>query len=112
MRQLLVYIIFLTFFSACATAPNPGRPAETVHQQTSAAQKVLGSITGRDVSRNELKRVVNDIKTNAESRGAVEKILGSGSAPVIKYSPKTGKHYSGNVDVDPETGEKLEVLAE
>ena len=42
------------------------------------------------------------------------KIVGAqdGAAPVVKYSPVTGKHYSGDLEFDPETGARLEVLPE
>ena len=57
-------------------------------------------------------RVAQDIQKNEGTRSAVQKIIGAGERSVIKYSPVTGKHYSGELDIDPETGVKLEILKE
>lgn len=78
-------VVFL--FSGCATAP---RPASTVKQPESVSQQI-------EAARKVVKGMV---------------AASSDAAPVIKYSPTTGKHYSGNLEFDPETGEKLEVLPE
>lgn len=84
-----ITLLVLTLFTCagCATPLAPagvaGMSAETPRDQLDAARKVVGGM-----------------------------VAGSGRSAVIKYSPTTGKHYSGNLDVDPETGEKLEVLAE
>lgn len=57
--------------------------------------------------------VAVDVYQNPESRAAAQKILGvNADQPVIKYSPVTGKHYSGDLEFDPETGAKLEVVKE
>ncbi len=89
-----------------------GQPAETPAQQMAAAQKVMGAMAGKEVSREDLKRVAADIQTNEDSRNAVNKIIGVQSPMVIKYSPVTGKHYSGDLEFDPETGARLEILQE
>lgn len=103
-------------FAGCATTPKAlppvAKPAETVNERLDAARKVIGGMSSRDVSREDFGRVAGDIEHNEETRAVVGKIIGSGPAPAVKYSPTTGKHYNGNVDVDPETGEKLEVLPE
>ena len=65
------------------------------------------------VSRSDLKALATDMQKNEDTRSAVQKIMGATSEkPVIKYSPVTGKHYSADLDYDPETGTKLEVLQE
>ena len=82
-------------------------------EQLDAAQKVMGAMAGgRDMSPSDMKRVVRDIRTNRESQSAVQKIIGTTGDPVVKYSPVTGKHYSGDLEYDPETGAKLEVIKE
>ncbi|NLE65395.1 MAG: hypothetical protein GX606_05735 [Elusimicrobia bacterium] len=80
------------FFSGCAT--------------TRSAAAVTPTDRG-------LQAVAVDIYQNRESRSAAEKILGVGDKkPVMKYSPVTGKHYSGDLEFDPETGVRLEVVPE
>lgn len=76
------------------------------------AQKVMGGMAGQDVSHEDMRRAVKDVQGNKGSREAVNKILGGGKPTVVKYSPLTGKHYSGDLEFDPETGVKLEILPE
>ncbi len=79
-------LCFVSFFSGCATAPKP-------------------SVSAND---QKLQAVAIDLQKNPESRQAAEKILGVNTDhPVVKYSPVTGKHYSGDLEFDPETGAKL-----
>lgn len=62
---------------------------------------------------SQFQSVAVDIYQNEESRSAAKKILGvDAEKPVVKYSPVTGKHYSGDLEFDPETGAKLEVVPE
>jgi hypothetical protein len=101
--------------SGCATASKPpagSKTVETVPQQIDAAQKVVSAMAGHEMTPGDMKRVVGDIRKDGESRSAVQKILGTTEKPVIKYSPATGKHYSGELEFDPETGVKLEVVPE
>jgi hypothetical protein len=104
-------------FAGCSSIPKKPvaqvNTAETVDQQIDAAQKVVGAMGNAEVSRSELRALATDMQKNEESRSAVQKIIGAtDEKPVIKYSPVTGKHYSGDVEYDPETGVKLEILKE
>lgn len=110
MRWVLLGVA-VVLVSGCASAPRR-HPQETPVQQLDAAQKVLGAMAGRDVTRTDLERVGKDIQQHEDSRSAVTKIVGAGGPVVIKYSPVTGKHYSGDLEFDPETGARLKVLEE
>jgi hypothetical protein len=104
-------------FAGCSTIPKKpvaqANPSETVAQQLDAAQKVVGAMGNKEVSRQDLKALAVDMQKNADSRSAVQKIIGvTNEKPVIKYSPVTGKHYSSDLEYDPETGAKLEVIEE
>ena len=83
---------------------------ETTDQQLDAARKVVGGMANRDMSREELLKFGQGLQHDPQAGDAVNKIVGNGQAPVVKYSPVTGKHYSGDVDIDPETGVKLLVV--
>jgi len=109
--------LFSVLLFGCATTTNrplkSSRPVETTSEQLDAAQKVVGAMGNKEVSRKDLNTLATDMQKNPESRSAVQKIIGvSDEKPVIKYSPATGKHYSGELEYDPETGVKLEVLKE
>ena len=113
---VLVFLCSI-WFAGCSSIPKKpaaqARPVETVDQQLEAAQKVVGAMGNTEVSREDLKALATDLQRDQASRSAVQKIIGvSNERPVIKYSPVTGKHYSGDLEFDPETGVKLEVLKE
>lgn len=110
-------LALLVLSSGCASPakkpPEGARPTETTAEQVDAVKKVMGAMGGgREISNSDMKRVARDIQTDQESRSAVEKIIGVSGSPVIKYSPVTGKHYSGDLEYDPETGARLEVIKE
>ncbi|MBF0569381.1 MAG: hypothetical protein HQL18_01210 [Candidatus Omnitrophica bacterium] len=90
----LLFAYCLLVVAGCATTkPAPTGSAATVDQKFQA--------------------VAVDIYKNEDSRSAAQKILGvTNDKPVIKYSPVTGKHYSGDLEFDPETGAKLKVVEE
>lgn len=111
MKFCVVLLWCMCVLSGCVSA-RPSAPLSSPEDQLQMVQKVVGGMSGREVSNADMKRVVRDVQQNPNSRAAVNKILGAGDPVVVKYSPVTGKHYSGNLDVDPETGVKLEVLSE
>ena len=91
MLFLVSLAVFCTTFSGCATTSKP-------------------AVAPMD---DKFRAVAVDVYQNPESRSAAKKILGVDAPPqVIKYSPVTGKHYSGDLEFDPETGAKLEVIKE
>ncbi len=104
-------LCLVTYMAGCATTPKsaPVKPVETVDQQLEAARKVVGGMANRDLSREELIKFGQGLNRDPEAKTAVQKIVAPSAAPVIKYSPVTGKHYSGDLEYDPETGVKLEV---
>ncbi len=105
-------LFFCVLLAGCATAPKPlgtGKSPETIDEQLEAAQKVVGGMANKDMSREDLIKFGQNLKKDPEAQIAVQKITAP-AAPVIKYSPVTGKHYSGDVDIDPETGVKLQIL--
>ncbi len=111
MKLIPMLLLCGLLFGGCASGRSSA-PKETPNDQFDMAQKVMGGMTGRDVSNSDMKRMIRDVQTDPGSRDAANKILGAGKPVVVKYSPVTGKHYSGELEVDPETGVKLEILPE
>ncbi|NTV29186.1 MAG: hypothetical protein HGA80_03790 [Candidatus Omnitrophica bacterium] len=114
---LTCVVILNGMLAGCSSAPRrpiaTERTVETGPEQLDAAQKVMGAMAGgRDVTQEDMKRVARDIRSNREAQSAMQKIVGASGSPVVKYSPVTGKHYSGDLEYDPETGAKLEVIKE
>lgn len=116
--KALFYSIGLALFlGGCASpakVPLSGHSSESAREQLEAAEKVVGGMTGRPVSREDMNRVARELRTNEDSRSAVQKIIGLGSEdpPVEKYSPLTGRHYSGRLEYEPGTGVKLLPIVE
>lgn len=56
-----------------------------------------------------MREVAKKLQSDEEAQTAVEAISESleGKNINIKYSPATGKRYSGDLEYDPETGVKL-----
>jgi hypothetical protein len=110
----LLILCFCFISGGCASRParlSPeGGSAETAAQQIDAVQKVVSGMTGRQVSSEDMRRVAREVEKDPESRAVMQKILSSGSVPREKYSPATGKHYSAELEFDPETGVRLEFV--
>jgi hypothetical protein len=82
---------------------------ESPQEAVSALGHVAGAYAGRDLSEAELKKLAQDLQKDEEAQSAVKAIADTmeGKSAGIKYSPATGKRYSGNLEYDPETGVKL-----
>lgn len=110
---LYLLILSLSFLFGCASIPRtqrPGPATETLDQRLDAAQKVIGTMAQKDMTREDLIRLGRKLRNDPDASAAVDKIIGVKQSVVIKYSPVTGKHYSSDLEYDPETGVKLEVL--
>lgn len=106
-------ILSLSFLFGCTSIPRtqrPGAATETLDQGLDAAQKVIGTMAQKDMTRKDLMRLGQQLRNDPDASAAVDKIIGVKQPMVIKYSPATGKHYSSDLEYDPETGVKLEVL--
>jgi len=77
---------------------------ETTKEAVNAMGVVAGSYTGKPMTEEELQQKAKEIDADPEAQSAIQAIT---SAPQIKYSPVTGKRYSGDLEFDPETGAKL-----
>ena len=74
----VILFFFCVILAGCATTRQSSSGPDTVAAQVEAARKVVGAMAP------------------AASRDAVE-----------KYSPVTGRHYSGALEYEPGTGAKL-----
>ena len=75
------FILFLSIVLAGCATSRPVKPLESIPQQIDVAKKVVGAL--------------------APSASGPTNVV------VEKYSPVTGKHYSGVLDYEPGTGVKL-----
>ena len=77
MRKTPLLLVFMVLLAGCVSTQPSVKKSEPLQEQMKAAQKVVGAMSP------------------------------TGSAVAEKYSPVTGRHYSGALEVEPGTGVKL-----
>jgi hypothetical protein len=84
-------------------------PQESPEEAARALRGVAESYAGKPITDEELNDLARDLQNETEAQSAVSAIADSleGKNTNIKYSPATGKRYSGDLEYDPETGVKL-----
>ena len=105
-------ILFCLLTAGCAsTSKNMVKTNDTESAQEafSALTAVTGAVSDRPLSEEELYQAAKAMKDDPEAQSAVEAISSSfdGKKILVKYSPATGKRYSADMEIDPETGVKL-----
>ncbi len=85
---------------------------ETMGDAVSALTAVTGAMSDKPLTDEQLYQAAQQMKDDPAAKTAVEAISSSFDKKnvVIKYSPATGKRYSADMEVDPETGVKLLIL--
>ena len=74
-----------------------------------AIETIAEAISGKDMTEEEVDQLKDQLRNDSEAQSAIQAITDSVSEkPRIKYSPATGKRYAPHMEVDPETGVKLE----
>jgi len=83
--------------------------AESLEDVSSALTAITGSVSNRNLSEEELYQAARRMREDPQAQTAVEAISSAFDRKDIrvKYSPVTGKRYSAQLEVDPETGVKL-----
>ena len=107
--------IFLAavLMAGCASSRNSSLAVtsknETQQEAINALEQVAASYAGKELSEEELRKLNEDLQKDPETQSAVKAIADAmeGKNANIKYSPATGKRYSGELEVDPENGVKL-----
>ncbi|MFH0753645.1 MAG: hypothetical protein V2A70_03665 [Candidatus Omnitrophota bacterium] len=77
MKKLCLCFAVVMAAAGCAVTPGSVKRSEPLQEQMKAAKKVVGALSP------------------------------TGSAVAEKYSPVTGKHYSGSLEFEPGTGVRL-----
>jgi len=82
---------------------------ESTHDAVSALTAVTGAVSGQPMTGEALSQAAGALKDNPQAQSAVEAVTRSFDTKDIKlkYSPATGKRYSADMEIDPETGVKL-----
>jgi len=119
MRNLILLLIGILGFvsiSGCATTGQKKikevfntNEEEDLTDAATALESVTEAISGKKITAENARELSKDLMTNEDTQEAVKKIADSFDKEKVrvKYSPVTGKRYSADMDIDPETGVKL-----
>ena len=108
MKRLGFFFLSLVFFSGCASTSNVGSIPD--RKETEAAiESIAEAISGKELTEEDAKKLKDQIRNDPEAQSAIQAITNSVSGQQrFKYSPVTGKRYAPHMEIDPETGVKLE----
>ena len=101
--RVLFLIIFLGSCSTIGQNKNtvdPQAPRESQKEVGSAMGAVVSSVTGKETSEEDLRKLDQQIRHDKEAQSAVESITGTMSDPaaVGKYCPVDGERYSAKFE--------------
>ncbi|MCD4779718.1 MAG: hypothetical protein K8S27_04110 [Candidatus Omnitrophica bacterium] len=82
---------------------------EDLVDAVTAWETVSEAITGQEMTEDELRNLARDIRKDKDAQSALESIATALDPQKVrvKYSPATGKRYSADMEICPETGVKL-----
>lgn len=107
-----VFLIGLLLGLGCWGCASSQHHRRISSQEQEAIRQMLNAVSSQELSDAQIRKIAQDIQKDSDSQEAIDKILFHPQDSVIKYSPATGKHYSGHLEFDPETGVRLEALPE
>jgi len=93
----------LFFLAGCQSTKTFDSSSNSKVEVKDSLKSVLGALSSSEVDDQDLKKLEKDIRTNPETRSAVEAITDSvsGIPKEIKYCPETGKRYASHIQVCP-----------
>jgi len=105
---VLVTIFVIFFLSGCQTASSVQNQGETREDVQEALSAVTGAISGKSLSKEELRNLEKQIRADKDAQTAVRAITGSvGGTSTVKYCPVTGRRYAAHLKICPEHGVEL-----
>ena len=105
-----VLIIFVSSSCASTTVQRKSSqiPPETRQDEIQAIQSVVGGVSGKEVSEQDLRKLSADLKKDKDAQAALEAIANPMTQGVhVKYCPVDGKRFSGNLKTCPEQDVEL-----
>ncbi len=110
----LLVVIVLFLFTGCQTVSQPKAETESRKDVREALGTITQAISGKQLSKEELKNLTKDLRTNKDARSAIQSITDSMSRKTVKvkYCPVTGRRYAPRVVICPVHKVKLKLLEE
>jgi len=110
----LMVIAFIVVLSGCQTTSKVQAPQESSAEVHEALSTVAGALSGKSLTKEELKELETQIRNDEEAQSAVRAITDTvgGKTPAVKYCPITGKRYAAHIEICPEHQVQLEKVGE
>ncbi len=105
--------VFLLFCAGCQAVKTKDLTVlETPLEQKESMKSVIGAITGKPVSDEDLKKLRKQIYKDPQAQSAIKSITNSlsGKSVIIKYCPIDGVRYSQAFKQCPKHNVDLEIL--
>lgn len=95
--------------AGCATTPPVVKGQKDPQETVSALSTMTQGMTNQDLSREDLKRLAEQVRSNPEAQSAVKAVNSSFEVQDtgVKYCPVDGKRYSSRLEDCPEHNTKL-----
>jgi hypothetical protein len=112
MRAVILPILLLVFFTGCQTAPK--NLSESDREALEAVGSAAEALTGKQLSDEEKRQVLNDLQKDKEAQSAMKSISGALDVKQtgIKYCPVDGRRFSADVQECPEHKVMLKELVD
>lgn len=116
-----IFLISLGLILGCATVPkNQSSNADikkilSSDDESAAAMKIVAeSLSGKELSDQDLKKISHDIKTDEQAQSAIATVTGAISSPLLigHYCPVDGERFSRRVKICPKHHIPLKELEE
>jgi hypothetical protein len=96
------------------THPKNGQDRQTTQETLDAVGSVTGALTGKELSEEEKRKMVRDLKNDKEAQSAMRSISGALDVKQtgIKYCPIDGQRFSADMEICPVHKVKLKELSD
>lgn len=109
---LITFLIIFVLSGCQTTSPMQSRE-ETGKDVQEALSAVAGALSGKSLSKEEIRDLEKQIRTDEGAQTAIQAITEAvGGTPVVKYCPITGQRYAPHFEVCPEHGVELKRVGE
>jgi len=112
LKYSLVVLLAL-FLLGCQTTSQVQHSKENTEDVREVLSAVAGALSGKKLSKEEIRNLEKQIRTDKEAQSAIQVITDSvgGKILQVKYCPVTGKRYASHIEICPEHQIQLEVVS-
>ena len=110
-REIIILTIFALCFFGCQSGLQSDSGAAVSRKQMDALKSAAKTLSGHEVTDDDIYRLADELKNNAENRSAAASVTDALThRPVIYYCPVDGKRFAASVKECPQHHVKLELL--